>query len=51
MEEEFERLAQEAVKRNAYTIVKKPLDIDYVLAMLHRTIGRRMSGDQRKPGQ
>lgn len=49
MEEEFEELAQEAVKRNAYTIVKKPLDIDHVLAMLNRIIGRRMSGDERKP--
>ena len=49
MEEEFEALAREAVKRNAYTIVKKPLDIDHVLAMLNRIIGHRMSGDQRKP--
>ena len=49
MEDEFEALAREAVKRNAYTIVKKPLDIDHVLSMLYRIVGRRMSGDHRKP--
>jgi len=49
MEEEFERLAREAVSRNAYTIVKKPLDIDHVLCLLQRATGRRASGDMRKP--
>ena len=49
MEEEFERLAQEAVRRNAYTIVRKPLDIDHVLGMLARFTGKRASGDLRKP--
>ena len=34
MEEEFERLAREAVLRNAYTIVRKPLDIDHILGLL-----------------
>ncbi|MDP6637595.1 MAG: response regulator [Phycisphaerae bacterium] len=49
MEEEFERLAREAVKRNAYTIVRKPLNIDYVLEMLSSFTGKRASGDLRKP--
>jgi len=49
MEAEFEKLAQEAVKRNAYTIVRKPLDIDYVLGMLSTLTGKRASGDLRKP--
>ena len=49
MEEEFETLAKEAVRRNAYTIVRKPLDIDHVLELLERLTGRRASGDLRKP--
>ena len=32
MEEEFERIAREAVRKTAYTIVHKPLDIDHLLA-------------------
>lgn len=49
MEEEFEALAQEAVRRNAYTIVRKPLNIEHVLALLQRLTGQRASGDLRKP--
>lgn len=49
MEEEFEALAREAVRRNAYTIVRKPLEIDHVLSLLARVTGRRASGDFRKP--
>ena len=49
MEEEFERLAQEAVRRNAYTIVRKPLEIDHILSLLERLGGKRASGDMRKP--
>jgi len=49
MDAEFEALAQEAVRRNAYTLVRKPLDIDHVLALLARVTGRRASGDLRKP--
>jgi len=49
MEEEFERLAREAVRRNAYTVLRKPLDIDHVLGLLERLAGRRASGDTRKP--
>lgn len=49
MEEEFEALAREAVRRNAYTIVRKPLEIDHVLGLLERITGRRASGDHRKP--
>jgi len=49
MEEEFEKLAQEAVLRNAYTLVRKPLDIDRILGLLGWITGRRASGDSRKP--
>jgi DNA-binding NtrC family response regulator len=50
LDEEFERLAREAVRRNAYTMLRKPLDIDRVLGLLERLVGRRASGDMRKPG-
>ena len=49
MEEEFETLAREAVRRNAYTVVRKPLEIDHVLGLLQRIVRRRASGDTRKP--
>lgn len=49
LENEFETLAREAVRRNAYTIIRKPLDIDAVLGLLDRIMGRRISGDHRKP--
>jgi CheY-like chemotaxis protein len=49
MNEEFDRIAKEAVRRNAYTIVKKPLDIDHILGLLQTITGRRASGDCRKP--
>ena len=50
MEAEFEALAQEAVRRNAYTVVRKPLEIDLVLGLLQRIVRRHASGDTRKPG-
>lgn len=49
MEKEFEEIAREAVRRNAYTIVRKPLDIDHILALLERISSKRVSGDSRKP--
>jgi len=49
MEKEFEEIAKEAVRRNAYTIVRKPLDIDHILGMLERIAHRQVSGDHRKP--
>ncbi len=49
LENEFAALAREAVEHNAYTIVKKPLEIDLILDMLYRIMGRRISGDHRKP--
>jgi two-component system response regulator HydG len=49
MEEEFEAIAKEAVRRNAYTIVRKPLDIDNVLGLLNWISGRRASGEMQKP--
>ncbi|MBC8218831.1 MAG: response regulator [Planctomycetes bacterium] len=49
MEKEFEEIAKEAVRRNAYTIVRKPLDIDHILGMLQRITSKRISGDNRKP--
>jgi len=49
MEKEFEEIAREAVRRNAYTIVRKPLDIDHILGLLQRITSKRISGDNRKP--
>jgi len=49
MEKEFEEIAREAVRRNAYTIVRKPLDIDHILGLLERITSKRTSGDNRKP--
>ena len=49
MEEEFEEIAREAVRHNAYTIVRKPLDIDHILGLLERITCKRISGDHRKP--
>jgi len=49
MEKEFEDIAREAVRRNAYTIVRKPLDIDHILDLLQRITRKRVSGDDRKP--
>ena len=51
MEQEFESIAREAVRRTAYTFVKKPLDIDHVLALLARITGQRASGGLRKPAE
>ncbi len=48
-ESEFETIAREAVRRNAYTIIRKPLDIDHTLGLLDRIVSRRISGDHRKP--
>ena len=49
IEKEFEEIAREAVRRNAYTIVRKPLDIDHILGLLQRITSKRVSGDRRKP--
>ncbi len=48
-EEEFEAIAREAVRRTAYTFVKKPLDIDDILALLERITVQRVSGAVKKP--
>lgn len=49
MEEEFERLALEAVRRTAYTVIRKPIDLDYLLAMLQRIDAQRISNAVKKP--
>ncbi len=49
MDKEFEEIAREAVRRAAYTIVRKPLDIDHVLGLLQRITGQRASDYLRKP--
>lgn len=49
MEREFEQIAREAVSKNAYTIIRKPLDLDHILGLLGRITGRQISGDNRKP--
>lgn len=48
-EEEFERVAREAVRQTAYTIVRKPLDLDHVLSLLKRITGQRISNAIHKP--
>jgi len=49
MEREFEEIAREAVRRTAYTILRKPLDLDHVLDLLERVCGQRASDEIRKP--
>ena len=48
-DKEFEAMAREAVRRSAYTIIKKPLNIGHVLELLARLMDQRLSGDLRKP--
>jgi two-component system response regulator HydG len=49
MEAEFERLAREAVRQTAYTLVHKPLDLDNLLGLLYRITGQRISDAIEKP--
>ncbi len=49
MDSECERIAKEAVRRNVYTVIRKPLDIDQVLTLLERIGGQRASEHIRKP--
>jgi DNA-binding NtrC family response regulator len=49
-DEEFRSIAREAVRRTAYTIIQKPLDLDYVLEMLDRITNQQVSNRLRKPG-
>ena len=49
MEEEFERLAREAVRQTAYTMIRKPLDLDRLLALLQKIKGQTASNVIRKP--
>ena len=51
MEEEFEAIAREAVRRTAYTFVRKPLEIDSILGLLERLSGQRVSDAVKKPPQ
>lgn len=48
-EREFEAIAKEAVRRTAYTVLKKPLDLDDVLGLLERISGQRASEKILKP--
>ncbi len=49
MEDEFDRLAREAVKQTAYTIIHKPLNLDNLFALLKRITGQRISNAISKP--
>ncbi len=49
LEEEFQRLAEEAVRQTAYTIVRKPLDLDMILELLKRITEQHTAGEIRKP--
>jgi len=48
-EEEFVRIAKEAVQQTAYTIIKKPLDLDHLISLLSRIQKQRVSNDLHKP--
>ena len=45
----FEEIAKEAVRRMAYTVLRKPLDLDHVLGLLERVSGQRASDEIQKP--
>ncbi len=49
LEDEFISIAKQAVSKNAYTFLRKPLDIDHTLSLIERVSLRRASGDSRKP--
>ncbi|MHB1036250.1 MAG: response regulator [Pirellulales bacterium] len=42
-------VAREAVRKSAYTVLEKPLDLDSVLALLKRIASQRVTGELRKP--
>ncbi len=48
-EEEFVRIAQEAVQQTAYTIIEKPLDLDHLISLLSRIQIQRVSDSIQKP--
>ena len=47
--DECEELAKEAVKRNAYTYLKKPFDIDELLSIAHEIFRQQREGGVVKP--
>ena len=49
MEDEFINIARQAVSKNAYTFLEKPLDINHTLNLLKRITQKKASGDSRKP--
>ena len=49
LEKEFLQLAEEAVRQTAYTIVRKPLDLDNILGLLKRITEQHTAGEIRKP--
>ena len=49
MEEEFEKLAKEAVRKTAYTFIRKPLNIDKLIGLLERLSSQRLSDAIQKP--
>ncbi|MCA9463108.1 MAG: response regulator [Nitrospirales bacterium] len=50
LEQEFIRIAKEAVRQTAYTVVEKPLNVDAILGLLQRVSGQQASGAMIKPG-
>ncbi len=48
-DDEFLELAQRAVDQTAYTFVRKPLDLDYLLHLLERIHSQRISKAIQKP--
>jgi two-component system, NtrC family, response regulator HydG len=49
MEEEFLRVARDAVRRTAFTIINKPIDLDHLFDLLNRIQRQRASDALYKP--
>jgi DNA-binding NtrC family response regulator len=49
MEEEFLRVARDAVRQTAYTIINKPIDLDHLFDLLNRIQRQRASNALHKP--
>ena len=47
--DESQKIAREAVSEGAYTMLRKPLDVDRILGLLQRIEAQRASGDFEEP--
>jgi len=49
MQDEFIRIAREAVQQTAYTVINKPIDLDELFALLKKIRGQTASNALKKP--